>query len=357
VNFLRSIFPFLLCFLLGSAGSHAEMRSWTDVTGRVIQAEFVSANATEVRVRLNGRETGIPLAKLSDADRRWIAEKVAAAAKPGVYSDEPFTHRWFQGTEALQATPQAKLAAAYFDKFHDEIQQLQPQIKRVRPSVATRYALSDHHYYLEIPEGFTNDGSWGVYLHMSPADQAAISVEWKDLLKKHKLVAISPHHGGNNFGEWFRCLQALDSLASVQKKLQLKQGRTVIGGFSGGGFMALWTFCLYPDLFVGVVAHGKEFPLKKKEVPGKGIYAASMPFIKEAGDWKRITDKKKPWVFAIGDEDPNYPLVREQLPEWNLIGQPTELLTMPGKGHVMADAATMNKAMERILGLPEGARP
>jgi len=55
----------------------ASARSWTDVQGRTIEAEFVSfdAAAAKVKVRLaNGNEPLIELAKLSEPDRTWITD-------------------------------------------------------------------------------------------------------------------------------------------------------------------------------------------------------------------------------------------------------------------------------------------
>jgi hypothetical protein len=66
---------------LGVAG--AEVRIWTDSTGKhTIEAEFVGlADGNVTLKKADGKETILPLAKLSEADQE-IASKLASAAKP-----------------------------------------------------------------------------------------------------------------------------------------------------------------------------------------------------------------------------------------------------------------------------------
>ena len=54
-----------------------EAKPWTDIQGRVIEADFVSADlaAGKAKLRLaNGTEPTIDLAKLSEADRTWVTD-------------------------------------------------------------------------------------------------------------------------------------------------------------------------------------------------------------------------------------------------------------------------------------------
>jgi len=58
----------------------AEVRTWTDVTGKhTIEAELISATPTEVTLRrADGKEVKLPLAKLSPADRALVKKQIAA---------------------------------------------------------------------------------------------------------------------------------------------------------------------------------------------------------------------------------------------------------------------------------------
>lgn len=79
------VLSFLLC-----CSASLEARQWTDVEGRTLQAEFVSAGADDVTVRLpDGRTASLPITRLSEEDRQFVrmALKSHKAAKGGV--DEP----------------------------------------------------------------------------------------------------------------------------------------------------------------------------------------------------------------------------------------------------------------------------
>jgi ankyrin repeat protein len=68
----RSLF-FALA-ILGLTSSSAEVRTWTDVQGREMDAEFIRmVGEDRVLVEKNGNEFQIPLADLFEADRQWLA--------------------------------------------------------------------------------------------------------------------------------------------------------------------------------------------------------------------------------------------------------------------------------------------
>jgi len=57
----------------------AAPRSWTDVQGRVVEAEFIRFDEPNVILRVVGREIPFPLQRLSEADQTFVREQVAAA--------------------------------------------------------------------------------------------------------------------------------------------------------------------------------------------------------------------------------------------------------------------------------------
>ncbi|MCB1086082.1 MAG: prolyl oligopeptidase family serine peptidase [Verrucomicrobiae bacterium] len=64
-------------------GSEANARTWTATDGRTLEAEFVSATADGVTVKLaNGTTRTLPLAVLSAGDKEWLASQATASAKP-----------------------------------------------------------------------------------------------------------------------------------------------------------------------------------------------------------------------------------------------------------------------------------
>jgi len=65
-----------LCFA-SILSTHA--REWTSSDGRKLQADFVSATATHVTLKIAGKDTPLPLSRLSAADQAFVKEQ---ATKP-----------------------------------------------------------------------------------------------------------------------------------------------------------------------------------------------------------------------------------------------------------------------------------
>jgi predicted esterase len=62
----------LVILAAGLATAHA--RTWTDIQGRSIEAELVRVDGGDPVVNLRGKETKLPLAKLSAADQEFVAK-------------------------------------------------------------------------------------------------------------------------------------------------------------------------------------------------------------------------------------------------------------------------------------------
>ncbi len=75
------LFAILTLILVSAHG-----RTWTSTDGRTIEADFLRLKGELVVVNRAGRTLKIPLAKLSEADRKWVADQAPkpapAAAKP-----------------------------------------------------------------------------------------------------------------------------------------------------------------------------------------------------------------------------------------------------------------------------------
>lgn len=73
----------LLLSLVVLATSTLTAREWTSAEGRKINADFVSATATTVTLKLpNGQLSTLLLTRLSGADNAWIAEQADKPAAP-----------------------------------------------------------------------------------------------------------------------------------------------------------------------------------------------------------------------------------------------------------------------------------
>lgn len=82
--------PALICLFLAVADA-AEVRSWTDIQDRRIEASLLRVEDQTVILKLNdGREIPYPLAKLSAEDRNYVEETRSrlTAEKPGGKTDD-----------------------------------------------------------------------------------------------------------------------------------------------------------------------------------------------------------------------------------------------------------------------------
>ncbi|EIP97221.1 hypothetical protein OpiT1DRAFT_01653 [Opitutaceae bacterium TAV1] len=64
---------------MGLIASFLTARTWTDTQGRTVEAEFVSATQSTVTIRRDddGRTFDLPLDRLSETDRAWVAARIA----------------------------------------------------------------------------------------------------------------------------------------------------------------------------------------------------------------------------------------------------------------------------------------
>jgi len=85
MKFLKSTILPLMALLLAASPTQAEVRTWTNTSGVVIEAEFVSADETTVTIKRvsDRKEFSIAIDTLSEADQRWLQEQKAPDGEEG----------------------------------------------------------------------------------------------------------------------------------------------------------------------------------------------------------------------------------------------------------------------------------
>jgi predicted esterase len=75
-------------FLLVLAGLlialSAPAREWTSSDGKTLEADYVSATADSVTLKISGKEVKLPLSRLSKADADWVEEQKRATPAPSL---------------------------------------------------------------------------------------------------------------------------------------------------------------------------------------------------------------------------------------------------------------------------------
>lgn len=109
---VRNILLPLAAALLPCGTGVAEVRLWTDVTGRTIGAEFLSANEDEVFLRLkDGTEATVALGRLSNESLEFINHWKQARLDRGVLFEAPLVWEVYRSKDVTG--PQAQRAGYY----------------------------------------------------------------------------------------------------------------------------------------------------------------------------------------------------------------------------------------------------
>lgn len=266
-----------------------------------------------------------------------------ALPPPGLHAAFPITRKMFNSAGGYFQAPLQRKAADYFERFHTQLTKAQPQIQRDLPRAAVAFPAGSQTCLFFMPNDDGPPRPWGVYLHLSPKDEAWLPPGYDAICQQHHLLFISPNQGGNERGEWLRAAQALDALATLQASGKIDPKRVFIGGFSGGGYMCFWIQALYPQLFAAALNHGRDFPLQPRKVTG-GTYAAAMPYL-TLSDWRSLAARPNRWAFLMGTADPNWPLLQAGQKEWEGAGLPHRIFSVNDFPHNPLPPATLSAAL------------
>lgn len=227
----------LICSLLLAGGTLVSgAREWTASDGRKLQADFVSATATEVILKrtADGQTLRVPLARLSAADVAWVLEEGGKPAATGRKVEGPYaallTGDW--ALSKFKELPFALYGAADLDAG------------KSYPLVLALHGRSQNN------ENGKQVGGW-MKGFAKPERYA-----------KHPCIVVAPL-GYQPFGgqgtAWNSApgTEALDLVKDLMKSLPVDKERVYCVGYSMGGFGTCHLITQEPKLFAaGVAAAG-----------------------------------------------------------------------------------------------------
>jgi hypothetical protein len=261
--FNRFLFATALFALLSGGAMAQSERTWTDVDGRTMQATIVSVGEDRVRVLFKGRETSIPLERLSAADREYVEkweeengdEAPAGETKPA--GGQTTSGATFDG-KAL--TPGGRAQVFEFEYTAEFKEELKKKYKGKAEDTGYRISIA-------VPEGFdptkpqkvliplagqNNEGQTkaGNIAAMGAFAGKALAEGWVCIAYDSNLGSATVHTGAYH--------GAIDKIL-----LQWPQAKTwsfAVAGSSGGGKAAL----------------GHAPLLASRDLPVRGIYLAGV---------------------------------------------------------------------------------
>ena len=101
------------------------------------------------------------------------------------------------------------------------------------------------------PASLSTNSGWGLFVWISPGDDAYIPGDWEPVFEKHRLVFAAPFNSGNNRELTARFRLTLDAVYNLSQKYGIDRKQIFVGGFSGGGRIASMLAVAYADVFTG----------------------------------------------------------------------------------------------------------
>lgn len=332
----------VVCHLaaFAAAGSIAAARPWTNAEGKTLEAEYVSSDATTVTLKMQGREIPYPLAKLSQADRDFVAGQAAvAASRPaaatGVRSGVKIDARFFPvAQDAFKDRDRKTVLEAFKGGAYPDSNRGTPDewLKRDEEKDVCR---------MYVPASYDGSTAYGLLLYINSGPSGEIPPQWRGVLDELKLIAVGADGVGNDQPMIRRVLRSMDALATVEKHYKIDPKRRVVTGCSGGGHMAMLTAAMYPEDFLGAISHAAQSYLPQEDTLGHfpGLVLR---------DFKRGARGKLKWIVVSGDKDFNYAEIQKTSRQWEEARLTYRFLDVPGMGHVNAAAGPMKEALQWV---------
>lgn len=321
LTLFRLILPLLLSLPLSA-------RTWSNLDGQKIEADYVSSDGVTVVLNRNGKEVQYAMAKLSAADQVFIRGQAAAIpartqALTGWIQDFAIAKPAFTEASLYLSHHNAKAVYQAFAKG-DFPSGWDTNKKEVKTEFAYDAATAKTVVY--VPPGYDGTKPFGVYLHVSPGDQGQNSNGYGPVMDRLNLIYISPKGTSNNQPMLRRIKLAVDALSSVQARYRIDPKRISVGGFSGGGHIGMLIHAMFPDTFMGSVSHAAQSYLPRSASCGH------FPGL-DARDLKSGVLKDHKWCVISGDQDQNYAEILSTSKLWEAGRMNYQFFDVKGMAH------------------------
>jgi hypothetical protein len=263
-----------------------------------------------------------------------LGASATCTAGDGLMKDVTFT-------DASAAASSAELARRLLSPL--AYQRVAPRLGDAR---AMPLDVANERFAVYVPDGAPPAKGYGLLVFIPPWQEAALPRDWPRILDAHGMIFVSAAHSGNDADTLDRRIPlALLGYENIRRRYPLDPERVYVGGLSGGSRVALRVALAYPDLFRGALLNAGSDPI--------GGNGATVP---PADLFRRFQDSTRV-VFLTGERDEvnvhNDLVAAKSLRAWCAFDQHT--LTMPRRGHEIADAAGLERALDELEKAPPPA--
>jgi pimeloyl-ACP methyl ester carboxylesterase len=216
--------------------------------------------------------------------------------------------------------------------------------RRVAPHIGDARAMpldvAKERFAVYVPEGAPPPNGYAVLVFIPPWSEAALPRDWPRILDRHGMIFVSAANSGNDADTLDRRIPlALLGYENIRRRYPIDANRVYVGGLSGGSRVALRVALAYPDLFRGALLTAGSDPVGGNN----GLMIPPADLFRRFQDSTRV-------VFLTGERDEvnvhNDLVAAKSLRAWCALDQ--ETLTMPRRGHEIADAAGLERALREL---------
>ena len=237
--------------------------------------------------------------------------------------------------------------------------------------------------YLTLPPGSTGKGIPAIVMpHGGPGARDEWGFDWLvQYFAVRGFAVLQPNFRGstgygsswyqkNGFKSWRIAIGDVNDAGRwLQSQGIAAPGKLGIFGWSYGGYAALQSSVLDPDLFKGIVAVAPVTDLERLREEARGFtnyylvdgFIGRGAHIKEGSPAQNVDRIKAPVLMFHGDRDQNVGVGESRLMASKLraAGKPVEFVEFPGLGHSLVSAAARTKMLaqsdaflRKAMGLP-----
>jgi predicted peptidase len=112
------------------------------------------------------------------------------------------------------------------------------------------YELGNEAFDVFVPATYEANSPHGLVVYLSAAGEP-FSREWLDVIRRHRLIWVSPVYRGESGSTPCRCGLALDVVHNMKRQYAIDEKRVYVAGYSAGATVASRLVRGRPDVFRG----------------------------------------------------------------------------------------------------------
>ncbi len=213
---------------------------------------------------------------------------------------------------------------------------------------ATKYKIANESFRTIVPASYSTNEAWGLFVWISPGNDAWIPADWMAELEAHRLLFVGANKTGNNRAPVDRARLALDATANMLRQYTIDCRRVYIAGFSGGARMASILGVSYPEIFAGALCVcGVDFYQYVPTASG-GYY--TITYVPNARPLA-VAKQSSRFVLLTGESDMNRQNTKDVLEKGFQYNRFRNVLYLevPGMAHAIPSAAYLSHALDFLI--------